>query len=133
MKSSWIIKIIPKSIRRMIFNAVDAELREYINVEAIKGYAVGAANTAILATKDKVDPAKMTRWCNGLESGSRAFATISKALNPNGEGGMTITEAEGEEIIAHIETACGSIVTEGWLDEIIENAESRVKGFLKLD
>lgn len=130
--SNWILKIIPKSIRRMIFSAIDAEIREVTNVNAIQGYAVYGANTAISSLKDKVDEAIATKWCNGCEKGSKALSSIAKAVNPNGEGGMTITNEEGEEIVSNLKEACGSLITQEWIDGIVDMAESKIKKYLEI-
>lgn len=131
--SNWIIKIIPKTIRRMIFNAIDADIRTYTNVQAIQGYAVMGANTAIAAVKDKVDEETATKWCNGCEKGSKALSTIAKAVNPSGEGGMNITDDEGEAIVSDLKEACGSLITQEWIDGMIDRAEYSIKQFLNLD
>lgn len=131
--SNWVIKIIPKSIRKMIFSAIDLEIREYFSVNAIQGYAVNGANVAILAVKDKIDEETAAKWCGGCEKGSKALSTIAKAVNPNGDGGMSITEQEGEEIVSDLKDACGSLITQDWIDGIIMKAEESVKKYLSID
>lgn len=130
--SNWVIKIIPKSIRKMIFSAIDLEIREYFSVNAIQGYAVNGANVAILAVKDKIDEETAAKWCVGCEKGSKALSTIAKAVNPNGDGGMSITEQEGEEIVSDLKDACGSLITQEWIDGIIMKAEESVKKYLSI-
>lgn len=130
--SNWVIKIIPKSIRKMIFSAIDLEIREYFSVNAIQGYAVNGANVAILAVKDKIDEETAAKWCGACEKGSKALSTIAKAVNPNGDGGMSITEQEGEEIVSDLKEACGSLITQDWIDGIIMKAEESVKKYLSI-
>ena len=131
--SNWVIKIIPKSIRKMIFSAIDLEIREYFSVNAIQGYAVNGANVAILAVKDKIDEETAAKWCVGCEKGSKALSTIARAVNPNGDGGMSITEQEGDEIVSDLKEACGSLITQEWIDGIIMKAEESVKKYLSID
>lgn len=131
--SSWILKIVPKSVRKMIFAAVDESIREYTSVQAIQNYAVVGANAAISAVKDKVDADVAKKWCNGCEKGSKALATIAKAVNPEGDGGMNITEAEGEEIVSNLKDACGSLVSQSMIDNIVDSAEKPIRKFLNID
>lgn len=128
--SNWIIKIIPKSIRKMIFSAIDSEIRELTNVKAIQGYAVAGANTAISSVKDKVDEATATKWCDGCEKGSKALSAIAKAVNPKGDGGMNITTEEGEEIVSNLNDAFGSLITQEWIDGIVDMAEFKIRNYL---
>lgn len=129
---SW-LSLIPKFVRRSIFEVVDAQIREYASVEAIKGYAVLGVNAAIDAAKDKANPETVEKWANGCEKGAKVFNTVAAAIKPSSEDGMNISAEEGKQIVDNIEEACGVLVSQEFIDGVIEKAESKVKQLLKLD
>ena len=55
---------------------------------------------------------------------------IAKAVNPKGDGGMNITTEEGEEIVSNLNDAFGSLITQEWIDRIVDMAEFRVRNYL---
>lgn len=128
---SW-LSIVPKFVRKSIFNMVDEQIRAYANAEAIKGYVVLGVNTAIDAAKDKADPAKIEKWADGCEKGANVFSTVAAAIKPSSENGVNISEAEGREIVENIEKACGVLVPQEFINGVVEKAENKVKELLLL-
>lgn len=110
---NWLKNIVIKSL----IGVVDEKMAEYVTVSNITGLITTAANAGIEKASKGLSDETVAKICDGCSTAGNALRQLADALNPSGPEGRAISTEEAQIIMAGIQSACGVVITQEWLDE----------------
>lgn len=118
-----IFKLLTKSGRRQL---VREAIEDYLTPESIARLAAEAVARSLEAGAGKLTDARVAQIAVGCQNGGEFCAKLGKAVSPEGDGGKVVTEAEKAEIRASITVAANALVTQEFLDDMVNTVVSYV-------
>ena len=113
----WIPKWLKNIVVKSLIGVVEDKVAEYVTVANITNLITTAANAGIEKASKNLSDERVGKICDGCSTAGNALRQLADALNPSGPEGRTISTEEAQIIMAGIQSACGVVITQEWLDE----------------
>ena len=114
-----ILKLMTKGGRQSL---VREAAKDYLTPDKIAELAASGVATALEAGADRMDDARCAKIAYGCDKGADALKHLVQAIDPNGEEGKKVSEAEKAAIQGDIKIAVASLVTDDAIAAAIEKA-----------
>ena len=112
-----ILKLMTKSGRQSL---VRDTAKEYLTSDRIAKLAADGVSVTLEAGADKMDDARCAKIAYGCNKGADALKHLVQAIDPNGEEGKKVSEAEKAAIQDDIRIAVESLITEEAINDAID-------------
>ena len=112
-----ILKLMTKSGRQSL---VRDTAKEYLTSDRIAELAADGVSVTLEAGADKMDDARCAKIAYGCNKGADALKHLVQAIDPNGEEGKKVSEAEKAAIQDDIRIAVESLITEEAINDAID-------------
>ena len=112
-----ILKLMTKSGRQSL---VRDTAKEYLTSDRIAKLAADGVSVTLEAGADKMDDARCAKIAYGCNKGADALKHLVQAIDPNGEEGKKVSEAEKAAIQDDICIAVESLITEEAINDAID-------------
>ena len=112
-----ILKLMTKSGRQSL---VRDTAKEYLTSDRIAKLAADGVSVTLEAGADKMDDARCAKIAYGCNKGADALKHLVQAIDPNGEEGKKVSEAEKAAIQDDIRIAVESLITEDAINDAID-------------
>ena len=117
------LKVLTQNGRRELARAA---LREYCTTEKIAELCANGATFALEAGAARFTDERCIQIADGCRMCATALTHVTEAIDPRGDGGKQITEAEREGICADVFGGVKLLVSKEQLDRIAEEIVKRV-------
>lgn len=119
---NW-LKVLTKSGRQSL---VREAVAEYLTPEQVAKYAATGIAKALEAGSDKIGAERAAKIAKGCEYGGKFCAELGAAVNPEGDGGMKVTEAETKRISELLYGSVEALVTTDSCKALVETIVAKV-------
>lgn len=119
---NW-LKILTKNGRRELAREL---LRPVATPEEIAKLSAQGISIVLERGVDKLTDERVAQIAVGCERGGLALSHLAAAVNPEGDGGKTVTEKERVQIANDMFIAVNALVTQDQLDALVEKAVTYV-------
>lgn len=119
---NW-LKVITKSGRQELVREV---VKEYVTPQMLSKLAADGVAKAIESGTLIAGEERVAKIACGCEYGGKFCAELGKAVNPEGDGGMTITENEKVNIALYLNAAIVNLVPTAACDKLVDLVVSKV-------
>lgn len=118
-----LLKLLTKSGRQSF---VREAAKNYLTPSKMSELAATGVAKALDAGVEKLDEARCAKIVYGCNKGTEALAHLTQAIDPQGDNGHKVSEAEKALIQGDIRIALESLVTEEAINAAIEKAVALV-------